>query len=165
MCNERNISIIEDASESLGTYYKEGNYAGSILVQLGHLGVYHLMVIKLSLLERWDYTTDDEKLAAKPKHLTTQAKDDPVRYRHDENYNRLSNIQAAIGVAQMEQLDLIIERKKKSILIIGFLRKIYLIFLFQEYQIIQVTIIGLIFLNTIQRIIKKKLNILLKLSI
>ena len=59
--------------------------------------------------------TDDEVLAEKAKYLTTQAKDDPIRYIHDEigcNF-RLTNIQAALGVAQLEQLPAILKRKKE----------------------------------------------------
>jgi dTDP-4-amino-4,6-dideoxygalactose transaminase len=59
--------------------------------------------------------TDDEDMAEKAKYLTTQAKDDPVRYVHNEiGYNfRLSNVQSALGVAQLEQLQMILERKKE----------------------------------------------------
>jgi perosamine synthetase len=59
--------------------------------------------------------TDDKALAEKAKYLTTQAKDDPIRYVHDEiGYNfRLTNIQAALGVAQLEQLPSILKRKKE----------------------------------------------------
>jgi perosamine synthetase len=58
--------------------------------------------------------TDDETLAKKAKHITTQAKTDPFEYDHDEiGYNyRLVNVLAAIGVAQMEQLPSFLERKK-----------------------------------------------------
>ena len=51
--------------------------------------------------------TDDEKLAEKAHYLTTQAKDDPVRYIHDEiGYNfRLTEIQAAIARSQLVKLD------------------------------------------------------------
>ena len=64
--------------------------------------------------------TDDEVLAEKAKYLTTQAKDDPIRFVHDEiGYNfRLTNIQAALGVAQLEQLPDILKRKKKYIIFI-----------------------------------------------
>ena len=116
LCNERNISIIEDASESLGTYYKEGNHIGKHTGTIGTLGCISFNGNKIITSGGGGIIlTDDEKLAAKARYLTTQAKDDPVRYRHDEiGYNfRLSNIQAAIGMAQMEQLDLIIERKKE----------------------------------------------------
>ena len=63
--------------------------------------------------------TNDEKLGTKATDryliLTTQAKNDSITYQHDEiGYNfRLTNIQAAIGVAQMEQLDAIIQKKKE----------------------------------------------------
>jgi len=59
--------------------------------------------------------TADESLSEKAKYLTTQAKDDPIRYVHNEiGYNfRLTNIQAALGVAQLEQLPAILKRKKE----------------------------------------------------
>ena len=59
--------------------------------------------------------TDDPELAEKAKYLTTQAKDDPVRYIHHEiGYNfRLTNIQAALGVAQLEQLPGFLDRKRE----------------------------------------------------
>ena len=51
--------------------------------------------------------TDDEAWARRARYLTTQAKDDPIEYVHDAiGYNyRLTNVQAAIGVAQMERLE------------------------------------------------------------
>jgi dTDP-4-amino-4,6-dideoxygalactose transaminase len=60
--------------------------------------------------------TENEALAVKAKYLTTQAKDDPIRYVHNDiGYNfRLTNIQAALGVAQMEQLPDILKRKKET---------------------------------------------------
>ena len=59
--------------------------------------------------------TNDQQLADKARYLTTQAKDDPVRYIHHEiGYNfRLTNIQAALGVAQLEQLPKFLERKQE----------------------------------------------------
>jgi perosamine synthetase len=55
-------------------------------------------------------------LAARVRHLSTQAKEDEVRYVHDEvGYNfRLTNIQAAIGVAQLEQLPGFLEVKRRN---------------------------------------------------
>lgn len=59
--------------------------------------------------------TDEEALAVKAKYLTTQAKNDPVRYiHHDLGYNfRLTNLQAALGVAQLEELTAILQVKRK----------------------------------------------------
>ncbi len=59
--------------------------------------------------------TDNTAWAERAKYLTTQAKDDPVEYVHNEiGYNyRLTNLQAAMGCAQLEQLPAFIEKKKK----------------------------------------------------
>ena len=59
-------------------------------------------------------TTDDEALARRAKHLTTQARLPGVEYRHDEvGYNyRLSNLAAALGVAQLEQLPQFLDKKR-----------------------------------------------------
>ena len=59
--------------------------------------------------------TDDEKLAFLAKHITTQAKSDSFEYYHDMiGYNyRLTNVSAAIGVAQMENISSFIKKKKE----------------------------------------------------
>ena len=59
--------------------------------------------------------TDDNQLAEKSRYLITQAKDDPIRYEHNEiGYNsRLTNIQAALGVVQLENLPKFLLRKKE----------------------------------------------------
>ena len=116
LCRERNIAIVEDASESLGTFYKEGKYKGKHTGTIGKLGCISFNGNKIITTGGGGMIlTDDEKLAAKAKYLTTQAKDDPIRYVHDEiGYNfRLTNIQAALGVAQLEQLPAILKRKKE----------------------------------------------------
>ena len=61
-------------------------------------------------------TTDNATCAERARYLTTQAKDDPIEYVHDQigfNY-RLTNIQAALGVAQLEQLDENVEQKQMT---------------------------------------------------
>ena len=116
LCEERNIVIIEDASESLGTFYKEGKYKGKYTGTIGKLGCLSFNGNKIITTGGGGMIlTDDEDLAEKAKYLTTQAKDDPVRYIHDEvGYNfRLTNIQAALGVAQLEQLPSFLKRKKE----------------------------------------------------
>ena len=57
--------------------------------------------------------TDNDELSDRARYLTTQAKDDPFNYIHNEvGYNfRLTNIQAALGVGQLEQIDKIIYKK------------------------------------------------------
>ena len=105
------LTVIEDATEALGSYYKAKHsgsfgllscfsYNGNKIITTGGGG----MIV-----------TNDEQLAKKAKHLTTQAKNHPFEYYHDETgYNyRLVNVLAAIGVAQMEQLTGFIRKKKE----------------------------------------------------
>ena len=116
LCKERNIAMVEDASESLGTFYKEGKYKGKHTGTLGNYGCISFNGNKIITTGGGGMIlTDDEKIAEKAKYLTTQAKDDPIRYIHDElGYNfRLTNIQAALGVAQLEQLPAILDKKKE----------------------------------------------------
>lgn len=105
------LTIVEDATEALGTYYN-GKHSGSF----GAMGCFSFNGNKIITTGGGGMiVTDNEELAKKAKHITTQAKSDPFEYKHDEiGYNyRLVNILAAIGVAQMEQLDRFIERKKE----------------------------------------------------
>ena len=113
-CEERNITVVEDATESLGTRYSSGKFAGKHTGTLGKLGCLSFNGNKsITTGGGGMILTDDDHLAEQARYLTTQAKDDPVRYIHDEiGYNfRLTNIQAAIGVAQLEQLPVFIKRK------------------------------------------------------
>ena len=104
------LLVIEDASESLGSYYK-GRHSGSF----GKMSVFSFNGNKIITTGGGGViVTDDEALAKRAKHLTTQAKADELTYFHDEigfNY-RMVNVLAAIGVAQLEQLPGFILRKK-----------------------------------------------------
>ena len=116
LCEEYNIAIVEDASESLGTRYLHGKFAGSHSGTLGKLGCISFNGNKIITTGGGGMIlTNDTKLAEKAHYLTTQAKDDPIKYIHNEiGYNfRLTNIQAALGVAQLEQLSKFIKRKKE----------------------------------------------------
>ena len=113
-----NLIVIEDSTEALGSYYK-GKHAGSF----GLLGTFSYNGNKIITTGGGGMiVTNDEALAKKAKHLTTQAKSDPFEYMHDEvGYNyRLVNVAAAMGVAQMEQLPGFLIRKKE---IISFYKK------------------------------------------
>ena len=104
------IAIVEDATESLGSYYK-GKHTGSF----GSMGCFSFNGNKIITTGGGGMiVTNDQELAKKAKHLTTQAKNDPFEYFHDDiGYNyRLVNVLAAIGVAQMELLPSFIEKKK-----------------------------------------------------
>ena len=116
LCENRNIVVVEDASESLGTFYNEGKFKGKHTGTIGKLGCISFNGNKIITTGGGGMIlTDDKALAEKAKYLTTQAKDDPIRYVHDEiGYNfRLTNIQAALGVAQLEQLSAILKKKKE----------------------------------------------------
>ncbi|MEI7735078.1 MAG: LegC family aminotransferase [Ferruginibacter sp.] len=108
-----NLTVIEDSTEALGSYYK-GKHAGSF----GLMGAFSYNGNKIITTGGGGMiVTNDEALAKKAKHLTTQAKSDPFEYLHDEiGYNyRLVNVAAAMGVAQMEQLPGFIKRKYEII--------------------------------------------------
>lgn len=112
ICEEYHIELVEDAAESIGSLYK-GKHTGTF----GKVGA-------ISFNGNKTITTggggmmlfNDEELAAHAKHLTTQAKV-PHRweFRHDHvGYNyRMPNINAALGCAQLENLDKFIESKRQ----------------------------------------------------
>ena len=111
ICNKYDIKVIEDATESLGSEYK-GEKTGSI----GDIGCFSFNGNKLITTGGGGMlVTDNKNLAEKAKYLTTQAKDDKKQFIHNEvGYNyRLTNIQAALGVAQLEQIDEFIDKKQK----------------------------------------------------
>ncbi len=107
-----NIPMIEDAAESIGSYYK-GKHTGII----GKFGILSFNGNKVITTGGGGMIlTDDEEMAVKAKHLTTQAKIPHAwEYKHDEiGYNyRLTNIAAALGCAQMETLDKILKSKRE----------------------------------------------------
>ena len=114
ICLEMNISIVEDASESLGSRYIEGRFSGKHSGTLGQLGCFSFNGNKIITTGGGGMiVTDNKKLAKKAKYLTTQAKDDAKKYIHHEiGYNfRLTNIQAALGLGQLKNLNQIINRK------------------------------------------------------
>ncbi len=111
LASKYNLPVVEDATESLGSYYK-GRHTGGF----GLMGCFSFNGNKIITTGGGGViVTDDEELAKKAKHLTTQAKSDPFEYIHDEvGYNyRLVNVLAAMGVGQMELLPSFIGRKKE----------------------------------------------------
>ncbi|MGY0391576.1 LegC family aminotransferase [Bizionia sp. KMM 8389] len=104
------LNIIEDSTEALGSNFNK-KHAGTF----GEIGVFSFNGNKIiSTGGGGVIVTDNEALAKKAKHLTTQAKVSTMDYIHDEiGYNyRLVNVLAAIGVAQMEQFPDILKAKK-----------------------------------------------------
>jgi dTDP-4-amino-4,6-dideoxygalactose transaminase len=117
VCRERNITIIEDATESLGTKYSEGKYQGKHAGTVGDFGCLSFNANKIITAGGGGMIlTAQKKSAARARYLTTQAKDDEIRYIHnDVGYNfRLGNIQAALGVGQMENLGSYLKIKKDN---------------------------------------------------
>jgi len=111
LCDEYNIAVVEDAAESLGSYYK-GQHTGTF----GKVGIFSFNGNKVITTGGGGMiVTDDEALAKRAKHITTTAKvPHPYEYIHDEvGYNyRLTNLAAALGVAQMESLELFVEKQR-----------------------------------------------------
>ncbi len=112
LCDEYNIALVEDAAESLGSYFK-GQHTGTF----GKIAAFSFNGNKtITTGGGGMIVTDDETLAKHAKHLTTTAKiPHPYEYVHDEiGYNyRLPNLNAALGCAQMETLDAILKNKRE----------------------------------------------------
>jgi aminotransferase in exopolysaccharide biosynthesis len=112
ICNKYNIEVIEDSAESLGSFYKN-KHTGIF----GKIGIFSFNGNKtITTGGGGMIVTDDEELAKKAKHITTTAKiKHPYEYIHDEvGYNyRLTNLAAALGVAQMENLELFIKKQRE----------------------------------------------------
>lgn len=104
ICDAWNIALVEDAAESLGSYYSD-KHTGTF----GKLGAFSFNGNKIITSGGGGViVTDDEQLAKKAKHLTTTAKiSHKWEYEHDEiGYNyRMPNLNAALLVAQLEKLD------------------------------------------------------------
>ncbi|TCP22911.1 perosamine synthetase [Tenacibaculum skagerrakense] len=111
ICEAYNIELVEDAAEGMGSFYKEKHlgtfgriaaisFNGNKIMTTGGGGI---------------ILTDDDELATKAKHLSTQAKvPHQWEYVHDNigfNY-RMPNINAALGLAQLEKLDFFLENKR-----------------------------------------------------
>lgn len=105
-----NILLVEDAAESLGSFYK-GQHTGTF----GALGTLSFNGNKIMTTGGGGMILADAVLGERAKHLTTTAKKPhPYEYIHDEvGYNyRLPNLNAALGCAQLEQLEAFIEAKR-----------------------------------------------------
>ena len=112
-----NLKVIEDATEAIGTYYVSGKYKGKHAGTIGDIGIYSFNGNKIMTTGGGGMiVSDNEDLLSRAKHLTTQAKSDELYYTHDEigfNY-RMTNLQAALGLAQLEQLEDFIITKKRN---------------------------------------------------
>lgn len=111
------LAVVEDATEALGSKFLTGKYAGKMAGTIGDFGAYSFNGNKIITTGGGGALTarDKDKLLHM-KYISTQAKDDPLFYIHDEigfNY-RMTNLQAALGVAQVEELPEFIRRKQEN---------------------------------------------------
>lgn len=111
------LSVIEDATEALGSKFIEGKYAGKYAGTIADFGAYSYNGNKIITTGGGGAVTAlDTDTVQHIRYLSTQCKDDPHYYIHNEvgfNY-RMTNVQAALGVAQMEELPEFIIRKQHN---------------------------------------------------
>jgi perosamine synthetase len=111
IAKERGLMVVEDAAEAHGAKWR-GRMVGS----LGRVGAFSFYGNKLITTgEGGMLTTDDSELALRIRHLKDHGMSSNRRYFHTElafNY-RMTNIQAALGLAQLEQIETFIERKRQ----------------------------------------------------
>ncbi|MEW6225327.1 MAG: DegT/DnrJ/EryC1/StrS family aminotransferase [Chloroflexota bacterium] len=111
------VTVFEDASEALGATYTAGAFAGRHVGTIGRVGAFSFNGNKLITTGGGGMlVTDDEALARRARHLSTQARLPGPAYDHDElGYNyRLSNLAAALGLAQLEQLPALLDGRRAN---------------------------------------------------
>lgn len=118
IAEQYHLKVVEDATEALGTYYTSGKYEGKYAGTIGDFGAFSYNGNKIITTGGGGAVTGrNPEDVAHIQYISTQAKDDPHYYIHNEigfNY-RMTNLQAALGVAQMEELPEFILRKHKNL--------------------------------------------------
>ncbi|MBE5871760.1 MAG: LegC family aminotransferase [Lachnospiraceae bacterium] len=117
IAKQYHLKVVEDATEAIGTYYTEGAMKGKYAGTIGDVGVYSFNGNKIMTTGGGGMiVSENEEYLKEAKHLTTQAKSDELYYTHDEigfNY-RMTNLQAALGLAQLESLETFIQTKAEN---------------------------------------------------
>lgn len=114
LAEKYHLILIEDATEALGTHYTEGPLKGKFAGTIGDVGVYSFNGNKIITTGAGGMVVSNHAdWAEHAKHLSTQAKADELQFLHDEvGYNyRMTNLQAALGLAQIEELEGFIAHK------------------------------------------------------
>ena len=114
LAEKYHLILIEDATEALGTHYTEGPLKGKFAGTIGDVGVYSFNGNTIITTGAGGMVVSNHPdWAEHAKHLSTQAKADELQFLHDEvGYNyRMTNLQAALGLAQIEELEGFIAHK------------------------------------------------------
>ncbi|HDR8126622.1 aminotransferase DegT [Bacillus thuringiensis] len=110
LCKKYDVTLIEDAAESLGTYYK-GKHTGSF----GEYGIFSFNGNKIITTSGGGMlVSNDEERVSKVRFWATQSRDQARHYQHSElgfNY-RMSNVVAGIGRGQLKVLDQRVQKKR-----------------------------------------------------
>jgi dTDP-4-amino-4,6-dideoxygalactose transaminase len=113
-CARYGVALVEDAAEALGARYTSGTVGGRQVGTIGRLGCFSFNGNKVITSGGGGMVvTEESALARHGQHLVRQARLPGAEYDHDEvGYNyRLTNIAAALGLAQLEQLPKFLDRK------------------------------------------------------
>lgn len=111
------LFVIEDATESLGGTFSQGTYKGRHTGTVGHAGVFSFNGNKIITTGGGGMVVSNDGAAiSHMRYLSQQAKDDTLYFVHEElGYNyRMTNLQAALGLAQLEQLERFVEIKRHN---------------------------------------------------
>jgi perosamine synthetase len=115
-CRKRNIKIIEDAAESFGSKYKTGKFKGKFTGTIGDVGIFSFNGNKIITAGSGGAIVSNRRnLIKRAKYLITQARDNKFDYIHGDighNY-RISNLNAAVGLAQLEKVNEKIKKKRE----------------------------------------------------
>ena len=115
VASKYNLKVIEDATEALGSFYTDGPLKGKYAGTIGDYGCFSFNGNKIITTGGGGAITAKSKETVDHiRYLSTQAKNDAHDYIHNEvGYNyRMTNVQAALGVAQLEELHEFINRKQ-----------------------------------------------------
>lgn len=116
VADRHGIPVVEDAAEALGATWTSGPLEGRQVGSVGRIGCFSFNGNKIITTGGGGMlVTDDEAIARRARHLSTQARLPGRAYAHDEiGYNyRLSNLSAALGVAQLEELPRLLGQRRE----------------------------------------------------
>lgn len=117
LAEKYHLVVVEDATESVGGHFARGRYTGKSTGTVGHAGVLSFNGNKIITTGGGGMViSNDAKAVEHMRYLSQQAKDDALYFVHEEyGYNyRMTNLQAALGLAQLEELDGFLAVKRRN---------------------------------------------------